>query len=439
MKVNVTNQDSQVVQLEIEVESEVASQEYNKAVRRFNEKVSIQGFRRGKAPRHVVENNVGAENIKREALESMTPSMLADIVSEHQFDLAADPIIESFKYDLGQPLTVSVKLELKPEVKLGEYKGLVVEVAEFQQGENPVEDELKRISEKFATLEPVVGRPTKETDIVNIDFNGTVDDEPIKGGTSKNYKLDLANSTFIKGFAEQLVDKNIGEDFTIDVTFPEEYHDAALSGKLAKFQVKINEIKEKHIPEINDELAQKVGPFKTIDELKVDVTSFLDKLKENENKTKAEKAITNRVIEEAQVDIPDSMVNREAKHLLEEVQTNIKSQGLSWEQVLDAQGHETIWNNLREEAAKRVKSSLVLSAIAKQENLQLSDDDFQTKVSELATMYNTDEKAVYKQMAGNPGFIQGLSHQIFSQKIVKFLLDNNDVKYIEGTSKEEVK
>lgn len=434
MKVNVQKQENNFVQLDIEIDAEVASQEYNKACRKINEKISIPGFRKGKAPRAMVEKFAGVNKIQQEALDRLLPNVLADTISEHQFDLASEPVIESYKFELGEPLTVVTKLELKPEVKLGNYKGITVEVPEFKNPDNVIETELNTLSERFATLEPVINRPVHENDIVIIDYSGTVDGEAIKGGTAKNHQLDIAHSNFIKGFAEQLVGKNLGEDFTINVTFPEEYHDASLSGKNAEFQIKINEIKEKIIPEINDELAQKVGPFKTLEELKADLTSYLEKVEKTENTNRAEKAVLAKIIDQVNIDIPDSMINKEAKILLEEVQARLKSQGMSWEQVLDSQGHEAIWNNLREEAAKRVKNSLVLSAIAKAESLQLNDEDFITRVKELATVYNTDEKTVFKQISQNPGLAQSLSQQIMGQKIVKFLLDNNEVKYIEETS-----
>ena len=161
------------------------------------------------------------------------------------------------------------------------------------------------------------------------------------------------------------------------------------------------------------------------------MASFLEKSQKNENKTRAERVVLDKVIEQAQVDIPDSMINREAKVLMEEVQGKLKAQGISWEQVLDTQGQENIWNSLREEASKRVKSSLVLGAIAKTENIHPSDDDFLAKVRELATVYNTDEQAIFQQISKNPGLAQGISHQIMTQKVVQFLLDNNEVKYIE--------
>ncbi|MFH0703162.1 MAG: trigger factor [bacterium] len=434
MKVSVEKQDNNVFQLDIEIDAEIASQEYNKACRKIGERIVVPGFRKGKAPRSMIEKHFGISKIQKEALDRLLPNILADTISEHQLDLASEPIIEKYNFELGEPLKLTAKLEVKPEVTLNGYKGLIVEVPEFKHPENAMEQELKNLTERFATLEPIINRPIKESDIVIIDYAGTVNGELIKGGSAKNHQLNISNNNFIKGFSEQLVGKNLGEDFMIKVTFPSNYFDSALAGKEACFQIKINEIKEKIVPEINDELAQRVGAFQTIEELKADLVSYLKKTKEIENKVRTEKAVLNKTIDKASVDIPDSMINKEAKVLLEEVQAKLKSQGVSWEQVLDSQGHENIWNSLREEAAKRVKSSLVLGTIAKIENIQLADEDFINQAREFATIYNTDEKSVFRQISQTPGLAQSLSQQIMSQKIIQFLLENNEVKYIEDSS-----
>ncbi|MEI7474311.1 MAG: trigger factor [bacterium] len=437
MKVNVEKQENNIVNVNIEVEAEVATAEYNKACRKISERVTIPGFRRGKAPRNMVEKYVGVEKIQKEALDRLLPNVFADTISEHQLDLASEPMIEDFNFTVGEPLTVSAKIEIKPEIVLKDYKGQVIEVEQFQQGEEALERELNAIRERFSTLESVVGRAVNDTDLVVIDFAGTIEGEVIKGGTAKNYQLDIANSSFIPGFAEQIVNKNIGEEFTIDVNFPEEYHDSTIAGKPAQFVIKVNEIKEKKVPEANDELAQKVGPFKTVDELKMDIQSYLTKNVETENKFRAEKAILDKVLENIDVELPDSMINREAKLLLEDVQQKFKSQGISWEQVLETQGHEAMWNNLREEASKRVKTSLVLGAVAKAENITIDDEELLEKVREIAVMYNTDEKNLLSQMSKNSNLVQSLTHQIMGQKILKFLLDNNEVKYIESQNSQE--
>jgi len=433
MKVNLEKQENNLFKLSIEIDADVAAQEYNKACRKTGENINIPGFRKGKAPRSMIEKHVGVGRIQQRVLDALLPNIFADLISEHQFDLATEPVVENYNFELGKPVSVTARLEIKPEVNLVNHKGQVIEVPEFKHSDDVIDKELKLLSEKFATLEPIVGRPAEVTDIVIIDFTGTVNGEPIKGGAGKNQQLDLSNSHFIKGFAEQTVGKSIGEEFTINVTFPEDYQDKALSGKPAEFKIKINEIKKKITPEINDELAQKVGPFQTLEDLKADMAKYLEKTRENENKIRTEKAILEKIVDSAKVDIPDSMVNREAKTLLEEIQARFKSQGISWDQVLEQQGHENTWNSLREEAAKRVRTSLVLSAVAKTENIQLTEEDFLEKVRELARTYNSDEKAIYEQMAQNPALAQGLSQQIMSQKIINYLLENNEVKYIEDT------
>lgn len=430
MKVNLEKQENNLFKLNVEIDAEVAAQEYNKACRKLSENVNIPGFRKGKAPRSMVEKHLGVGRIQQRVLDALLPNMLADVISEHQFDLATEPVVESFNFELGKPVSVFVRLEIKPEVNITNYKGQKIEVEEFKHPEDAIDKELQLLSERYATLEPIIDRATEANDVIIMDFNGKVNGEPIKGGAGKNQQLDLSNSHFIKGFAEQLVGKNIGEECTINVTFPETYQDKSLAGKPAEFTVKINEIKKKTVPEVNDELAQKVGNFQTIDDLKKDMGMYFEKTKENENKIRAEKAILEKIVESAQVEIPDAMVNREAKSLMEEVQAKFKAQGISWEQVLEQQGHEKTWKSLREEAAKRVKTSLVLSAVAKAENIQMTEEDFAEKVKELARVYNSDEKVVYEQMAQNPALAQGLSQQIMSQKIINYLLENNEVKYI---------
>ncbi len=431
MKVAVEKIDNNTAQLNIEIDADTAAQEYNKACRKISERVNIPGFRKGKAPRSVVEKYVGVERVQKDTLDRVLPNVFADAISENQLEIISEPIVDSFNFEIGKPLEVVAKLELRPEVKLPEYKNTKVEIKEFKHPENAVENELKALSERFATLDSVVDRETTDKDIVIMDFAGSVDGETIKGGTAKNYQLDLANSNFIPGFAEQLIGKKIGEDFKINVTFPENYHDENLKGKEAEFEIKINEIKEKVVPELNDELAKKIGPFDSLESLKSDITSYLEKTQKLENETRAQKELIDKIVDQTKVEIPDSMINREAKVLMQEFQEKMKSQGVAWEQVIDQQGHENVWNNLRSDAEKRVKNSLVLGEIAKVEEIKVDDNDFFEKVKEVAAMYGTDEKTVYKQMAQNPGMAQIFTQQLLGQNITKFLLENNEVNYIE--------
>lgn len=431
MKVEVEKQEEQyLAKINLEIPAEQASQEYNKAWKRLGQRLNIPGFRRGKAPRAIVEKTVGIDRIKQEAMDRLFPHLFADAISEHQLDIVAPPQIESLKFDLNEGILVKATVELRPEAKLPELTNLTVDVAEYKMPADAEEKELQAIVERLTTLESVVDRPSEKTDIVNIDFTGSANNEPIKGGAAKNYRLDLADNNFIEGFAAQLVGHRIGEEFTIQVTFPQNYHDAALAGKPAEFKVKINDISRKVVPELTDEVAQKVGPFETAEKLKEEVRTLLKQSEEQENTYRKQKAVVDRILDLATVELPEAMVNREAKLLMEEVQQRLKGQGMSWEKFLDAEGQEGTWENLRAEARKRIKTSLVFGAIAKQENLQVNENEFSSMVSELAGMRGADEKQIMRQLGNNFAAAQALSDQILSQKIVDFLVERSQFNYV---------
>jgi trigger factor len=422
MKVVIEKQEKNVAQINLDIPVEHAVQEYNKACRRLSQRLNIPGFRRGKAPRAMVEKTVGVERIKQEALERILPHAFADAISEHQLDVVAPPQVETFSFDLQGGIQVKANVELRPEVTVPDLS-LQVTVPEYKHPEDAEQKELNNLVERMITLEPVIDRPVVETDIVNIDFSGAVNGEAIRGGSAKNYRLDLVNNNFIEGFATQIVGHKLSEEFVIQVTFPEDYHDAALAGKPADFTIKINEIKKRVVPELTDELAQKVGPYENVEQLKTEVREALKRSEDQENQFRKQKSLVEELVKRADVDIPDSMINREARILLEEVQQRFKSQGLSWEEFLDSQGHEAIWENLRSEARNRIKTSLVFGAVAKQEGLAVTEDEFSSQVQEIAQLRNVEEKVVMRQLANNPQAVQALSDQILAQKIVDFLME----------------
>lgn len=431
MKVEVEKQDEQhLAKINLEIPADQTNQEYNKAWKRLGQRLNIPGFRRGKAPRSIVEKTVGVERIKQEAMDRLFPHLFADAISEHQLDIVAPPQIETLKFDLGEGIAVQASVELRPEASLPELTGIKVDVPEFKLPSDSEEKELKTILERLTTLEPVVDRASDKADIVNIDFAGSVNGEPIKGGSAKNYRLDLAENNFIEGFADQLVGHRIGEDFSINVTFPQGYHDATLAGKPAEFKVKINDISQKVTPVLTDDIAKKVGPFETVDQLKEEVRNLLKQSEDQENSFRKQKAVVDFILNGSQVHIPEPMLNREAKLLMEEVQQRLKQQGMSWEKFLDAEGRESTWENLREEARKRIKTSLVFGAIAKQEGLQVNEDEFSNMVNEMATMRGIEEKQIMRQLGNNFAAAQALSDQILSQKIVEFLVERSEFNYV---------
>ncbi|MDO5307008.1 MAG: trigger factor [bacterium] len=418
-----------IVKVDIEIPAQEAVKYYNEAAKRFAQYVNIPGFRKGKAPRNIVEQHVGEERIKQEALERALPQIFSEVIRENKFDLVTQPNVESYDFKVGEDLKITAKLELRPEVTLGEYKNLKVDVEEYKTPEDAMQKSIDGLLSQHATEVVVTDRKTKADDVIVFDFEGYVNGEKIEHGDAKNYRLDLANSSFIPGFAEQLVDKTLGEEFEINVTFPKEYHEEKLAGQPAVFKCKINEIKTKVLPELNDEFVQKVGPFKTVDELKEDIQKYLDSQKEDANRTRSEKAIFEKVVENAKVDIQPTMIDRETDMLIEEYKQKLQMQGFTWEQALQAQSYDEIRNGLREDAQVRVKNSLIIDAIAKAENINVEQADFTSKLVELSRMYQMDTKALVGQLSQTPGAINALSQQALNEKVTQFLADNNTVNY----------
>ena len=427
MKVVLEKEKENVVKLDITIPAKDAVDAYNNAVRRISQYVNIDGFRRGKAPRAVVERHVGTERIKQEAIENLMPKAINQAVADNKLDIIAQPYVTNYNFNIGEDLTVTAKAELRPEVTLGQYKDLTIEVKDTPVEADALQKQLDRLLEQHSIQETVIDRPTKDTDIAVIDFDGYVNGEKIQGGEAKNYPLDLAHSNFIPGFAEQLVGKNLNDEFDIKVTFPEDYHDEKLKGQPATFKIKINEIKEKKLPELNDEFAQKLGQFKTVDELKADIQKYLDEQRERTNKQNSENEVFKVVIDAAKVDIPQSMVDREANSLREEYRQRLAAQGIDWDALVKAQGEDELLKNLSEDALVRIKNSLVIDKIAKEENLKLEQKDLEQKFSQLGRAYGLKPQDLVKQLGQNPEIIASISQQAMNDKVRDFLMQNNKV------------
>lgn len=428
METKIEKLPENVVKVDIEVPAKDAVGYYNNAAKRLAQYVNIPGFRKGKAPRNVVEQHIGEERIKHEALENALPKIFSDVIRENEFDVVAQPYVESYSFNIGEDLKITAKVELRPEVVLGDYKGLTVEVEGYKTPEDAFQKSLDGLLQQSATTVVVTDRKSEATDIVVFDFEGFVNGEKIEHGDAKNYTLDLANSSFIPGFAEQLVGRPLGEDFDINVTFPEEYHEKKLAGQPAVFKCKINEIKTKVLPELTDEFVQKIGPFKTVEDLKADIQQYLDTQKADIDRTNSEKAIFEKVVGAVKVDIQQSMIDREADQLVEEYKQKLQMQGFTWEQALEAQGYDEIMNSLKEDAAVRVKNSLVIDKIAKEENITVSQEDFSAKLTELSRMYQMDPATLVKQLSQAPGVFNAISQQALNEKVTQFLVDNNTAK-----------
>lgn len=430
MKVTVENEKENLVKLNITIPAQEATNAYNSAVKRIAQHVTIDGFRTGKAPRSMVEARVGVERIKQEAIEGLMPRVVNEAVAENKLDLITQPYVTSYDFELGKDLNVTVSVETRPEVKLGEYKNLTIEADDVPERADAYDKAVENLKSRFAEEKLVTDRKTTATDIVNIDFDGSSNGEKIKGGEAKGYRLDLGNSNFIPGFAEQLVGKDAGEEFDIDVTFPEDYHDEKLKGQKATFKIKINEIRERILPEINDEFAQKVG-FENLDKMKEDIEKHLEQTRENAKRINAENAVFKKAIDGASVDISDRMIEREAQSLLAEYKNRLAAQGVSWEMLLKTQSEEEIMNTIREDAKVRIKNSLVIDKIAKEEKITLAQEDIAQKFHELGTAYGLSQQDIIKQIGKNPEILSSLSQQAMNDKVKQFLMDNNKISYVE--------
>lgn len=430
MTVNIEKLENNQVKVDIVVDAKESGLAYDKACKKLAGRVNIPGFRVGHAPRAILEKHVGIDAIHREVLESLLPKLLSDVIEKNNFNVISEPSIEEYNFSDDKALTVKAKLDLRPEVELCEYKDIEVEVEKYENASNALDEELEVIRQKYSEFKPVENGVATDKHIVNIDFDGEVDGEKIKGGAAKSYMLDLGNSNFIPGFAEQIVGKESGSEFTIDVKFPDEYHDEKLKGKNAKFAIKINSIQERVLPELNDELAKKVGKFSSLDAMKEDIQKYLDNTEKSENEKRKAAKIFERLIEKTDIKIQESMVQRESGMLLSEFQQRVAMQGGNFDEMLAREGHEKVYAELSKEAETRIKNSLIIAKIAETENIFVDPVDIEMKIDEIAKMYQTDKKSIIAEIQKNPSIIQSISQQVLSQKVTQFLLDNTKVKYI---------
>lgn len=432
MTVTIEKLENNEIKLDIEIGSETATLEYNKACKKLGERVNIPGFRPGKAPKNLVEKYVGIDSIQKEVLQAVLPSVIESTIEENKFDIISQPSIEKYEFAEDLSMKITAKLELRPEVKLNQYKGVEVEVEEYKNPEDVIDKELKLLAEKYSDLKEITDRKTIATDLVNIDFDGYVDGEQIKGGYAKNYILDLAHSNFIAGFAEQLVDRELNSEFTINVKFPDNYHDEKLQSKDAEFKIKLNGIKERVLHEINDELAKKVANFDSLDALKEDIQKYVVNAAKMENDKRVADKIYDKLLNETNINIPESMIQREVQAMFGEMQQRMAMQGQDFNKMLEKEGHEKIYEQMKAEAITRIKTTLIITEIAREEKIFIEGADIEAKIEELARMYGTTKENIMKEMGANPGFINSINQQILSTKVTQMLIDNAKVKYVDS-------
>ena len=431
MDTKLTNVKENIYSITLTIPSKEATSAYNTAASKIAQYVNIDGFRKGKAPRAVVERHVGVDRIQQEALEILLPKYLGQAIYDNKLDVITQPAITDYKFETGKDVEVTFEVETRPEVSLGAYKDLNVKVEIPQEDKDAFDKALNNFLTQHASLELVLDRPSNDTDLVVFDFDGTCNGEAIQGGSAKSYTLDLAHSNFIPGFAEQLVGHNIKEEFDINVTFPENYHDEKLKGQPAVFHIKLNEIKQRVLPELTDEFVAKNSQFKTVDELKADIKSYVDTQYENVKKINAENSVFKAVIDSSNVQIPQGMIDREVESLKAEYQQRLSYQGIDWNTFIQSQNQDEFNENLTKDASERIKNSLVIDKISKEIDVKVEQADFQSKISQMAGAYGVQPQDLLKQFGQNPEFLTSMSQQIVNDKVREYLLNNNKIEYVE--------
>ena len=392
MSVKVETLEKNMAKLVIEVPAEELEKALQAAYNKNKSKISIPGFRKGKVPRQMVEKMYGPGFFYEDAANMLIPVEYEKAAAESGLEIVSRPVIDIEQIEKGKAFIFTAEVAVKPEVTLGEYKGLEVAKANVEVSEEEVAAELEKEREKNARTISVEDRAVENGDMIMLDFEGFVNGVAFDGGKGENYPLTIGSGAFIPGFEEQLIGKNIGEDVEVNVTFPEEYQAPELAGCAATFKCKVNEIKVKELPELDDDFAQDVSKFDTLEEYKEDVKAKLAANKADAAKRAKEDAVIEKIIENAQMDIPEAMIDTQARQLVDEFAQRIQSQGLSFEQYLQFTGMnlDTALEQMKPNAVKRIQSRLVLEAVVKAENLEVSEEDVKAEIAKMAETYKMD-------------------------------------------------
>ncbi len=392
MSVQVEKLEKNMAKLTIEVSAEEFEKGIQAAYLKEKGKISLPGFRKGKAPRKMIEKMYGVGVFYEEAANNVMPMAYSNAAKESELEIVSNPDIDIVQIEAGKPFIFTATVAVKPEVTLGEYKGVEVKKADLTVTDEEIETELKKEQEKNSRTVNVDDRAVENGDMIKLDFEGFVDGVAFDGGKGENYDLTIGSNSFIPGFEDQLVGAKIGEDVDVNVTFPEEYHAKDLAGKAAVFKCKVNAISVKELPELDDEFAQEVSEFDTLDEYKADVKKNLEEKKAAEAKTDKENEAVDKAVENAQMDIPDPMIDSQVEQMINDYARRLQSQGLSMEQYMQFTGTtmDALKEQVRPQALTQIKSRLVLEKIAEVEDIQISDEKLDEELAKMAESYKME-------------------------------------------------
>lgn len=437
MSLQVEKLEKNMAKLTIEASAEDLEKAIEQAYQKQKKQISIPGFRKGKVPRQMVEKMYGKEVFYEDAANALIPDAYDKALEECEEDIVSTPKIEVTQIEAGKPFIFTATVALKPEVKLGKYKGVKVDKIDTEVTEEEINAEIDRERENNARNITIEDRPVKDGDITTLDFEGFVDGVAFEGGKGENYPLTIGSGAFIPGFEEQLVGAEIGKEVEVKVTFPEDYQAENLKGKDAVFKCTVKEIKEKQLPDADDEFASEVSEFDTLAEYKEDIKKNLAEKKEKDAKNAKEDAAIKAAVEASEMEIPEAMLETQQKQMVDEFAQRITMQGLSMEQYYQFTGtsYQQMVEQVKPQAEERIKSRLVLEAIAKAENIEVTEEDYEKELETMADVYQMEISKVKDLMGEREK--KNIMQDLAVRKAAEFVAENaKESKTKESKTKE---
>ena len=392
MSLQVEKLEKNMAKLTIEASAEDFEKAIQKVYLKARGRINIPGFRKGKAPRKLIEKMYGTGVFYEDAANDLIPTAYAEALKDCDLEIVSRPEINVTQIESGKPFIFTAEVAVKPEVTLGEYKGVEVEKSNVEVTDEDINKEVDKERENNSRTIDVDDRAVESGDIIKLDFDGSVDGVPFEGGKAENYTLTIGSGSFIPGFEDQLIGTKIGEEKDVTVTFPEDYHEKSLAGKEAVFKCKVNAITVKELPDADDEFASEVSEFETLAEYKEDIKKKLTEKKEKEARAKKEAQAVEKAVENATMEIPDAMIDTQVQSMMEDFARRMQSQGLSLEQYFQFTGMDAkkMHDQMKPEALKRIQNSLVLEAVAKAENIEISDEKVDEEIAKMAEAYKME-------------------------------------------------
>ncbi len=424
MSLQVEKLEKNMAKLTIEVSADDLEKALQGAYKKQKNRIALPGFRKGKVPRQMIEKMYGAEIFYDDAANELIPKAYADAYEECELDIVSRPEIDVVQIEKGKPFIFTAEVAVKPEVTLGEYKGLEVDKVSTRVTQKEIEEKLKEEAEKNARTVTVEDRAVQDGDEVIMDFEGFVDGEAFEGGKGENYPLTIGSGSFIPGFEEQLIGAEAEKEIEVKVTFPEDYHAEELKGKDAVFKCTVHEIKMKELPEIDDEFAAEVSEFDTLDEYKADLKAKIKEQKEADGKRKQEDQAVAKAVENASYEIPEAMIKTNISQMTDDFARRMQSQGLTMEQYFQFTGMtpEKFEEEMRPQAVKRIETRIVLEAVAKAENIEISDEKLAEEIQKLAESYKMEADKLKELMSDAEK--KQMKEDMAVQEAVTFLVEN---------------